>query len=155
MINQRSKIATMIMFVIALGFLVYGGFKYFSEKAKYDDLVKSCSEQADAEVLSSDPYTVTRRKRVSKYNKKKITETYYLTTVKYTVDGKDYTCKHDSKTSFPVGAMTTVKYDPSDPGRSFVGSMPMNSYQTHLKTMIVGGVLALAGVVTLFKNRGH
>ena len=155
MSTDRNKIVVIIMFVIALGFLGYGSFRYFTEKAKYDDLIKSCTEQADAQVISCDSHKVTRHQRVSKHHSKKITETYYLTTVSFTVDGKEYTCKHDSKTDFQVGAMTTVKYDPSDPERSFVGSVPVNTYDTYMKSMIVGAVIAVTGVATFFKSRGR
>ena len=151
--SKNNPIVVIILFVIALGFVGYGAFNYFTEKAKYDDLIKSCTATTDGEVISCESHIVKETTRVSKHNTKTVSHTYYLTKASFKVDGKEYICELDSKTEFPVGAMTQLQYDPSDPYKRFIGSSPMNTYQNYLRPMIIGGVLALGGVVTLIRMR--
>lgn len=153
MMSKRNPIVVIILLVLALVFAAYGSIRYFTGKAKYDDLIASCTAQADAEVISCDSHIVKETKRVSKHSTKTVSHTYYLTKAQFTVDGKQYVCEEDSTVEFPVGALTTIQYDPSDPERNFIGSAPMNDYQNYLRPMIIGGVLALAGVGTLLKMR--
>lgn len=152
MFKERGMIVTVILFVIALGFAGYGTFRYFQEKSIYDDLVKSCTAEADGIVESCESHVVTSHKRVSKHHTKTVKTTYYLTKVSFEADGKQYICEYDSTVEFPVNSMTTVKYDPSDPDKSYLGSNPVNTYSSHLRTILVGAVLAVAGVVTIFKK---
>ena len=153
--RRINPIVIVVIFITALGFAAYGGYKYFTKKAVYDDLVKSCTVQADAQVISCESHQVTKTKRVSKHHTKTYHETWYLTNASFMVDGKEYICKYDSKTDFPVGSMTTIKYDPNDPDKSFIGSNPQDNYSEYMKFMIVGAVLAISGIVSFIKYKGQ
>lgn len=146
-------VVAIIMFVVALGFVVYGAFNYVSKKKEYDDLLASCTETVNGDVISCDSHVVTTRQRVSKHHTKTVSTTYYLTKVSFKVDGKEYICTYDSKSEFPVGSMTQLQYDPNDPDRCFVGSNPVDNYSSYMRPMIVGAVLAISGVVTLFARK--
>ena len=87
---QSRKYVGLIIAVIGLAVMIFNGVSYFQLKGEYDDLVKSCTEKVNGVVTSCDPYTVKRRKRISKHSHKTVTETYYKTTVSFEVNGEEF-----------------------------------------------------------------
>ena len=72
----------------------------------------------------------------------------YITTIKYTVDGKDYTRTLDSYSpDYKVGKEVEVKYDPKNPGT--VHSSPVFGYVI----MVIGGAILIFVIVWTFKDK--
>ena len=72
----------------------------------------------------------------------------YITTIKYTVDGKDYTRTFDFYSpDYKVGKEVEVKYDPKDPGT--VHSTPVFGYVI----MGIGGAILLFVIVWTVKDK--
>ena len=153
--GQIRKYAALIIFVTGLVMAGVNLFGYFRAKKEYEDLIARCSETIDGEVVSCDSYTVKKRKRISKHNYNTYTETRYKTTVSYTVDGKGYSMVYDSTSSFPVGAMTQLKYDPNDPSTSFLGSTPPSNYNSRIAMIITSGFISLVGIAAFLKLRNQ
>lgn len=118
------------IFALILGILVVGLGVYLSfiQSAGY--------EKATATIISieEDPNYIPDTQTEN--------DKQYVVTVKYTVDGKDYTRVLDSySSSYEVGKEVEVRYNPKDPGT--VHSSPVFGYVF----MAIGGVIVIIAII--------
>ena len=93
------KIVAAVIAALALTFGVY--LTFFQSSGYVDGTATIVSIEEDPDYIP-DP--------------DKKNDVQYITTVKYTVDGKEYTTKLDSYSpSYKVGSEVKIKYDPNDP----------------------------------------
>ena len=154
-IKRISSVVLLVISVVAFGI---SGFLYLREEHRVDDLKKSCTAETEGIIISIDKHTEAHSEHVTAHTTKQVKETYYLTKYDYTVDGQQYTLSEDIRTTYPpsVGAMTTVRYDPSDPEKAYTGSVPMSESNKYLRFMIPSGVLGavmLISVISMLKRR--
>ena len=88
-------------------------------------------------------------KAVETKDNEKHTYTHYYPTVKYTVDGKEYTGALDLEGPNAIGAEIDIQYDPADPSK-------VHSYSpgTVIACFVVGGLLLLLAII-LFVRVAH
>ncbi len=125
------KIFAAIIAVIALGFGVYSTF-----------FKSSGFETATAEIVSikEDPDYIPDADNPD--------DVQYITTAKYTVNGKEYTVKLDSYApDYKVGGKVEIKYDPNDPSKVTSG------FGIGIYAMIIGGVILLVIVFLTVKKK--
>lgn len=134
MISFKGPGFKIFMTVVAAAALIIGTYLTFFHSAGY--------EKATAQIVSiekdpnyvPDPNTENDEKRI--------------VTVKYTVDGKEYTRQLDSDSpSYKVGGEVEVQYDPKDPGTVHSGP------GIGIYAMIAGGGILLIIVVLTVKKR--
>lgn len=125
------KIIAAVIAVIALGFGVYSTF------------IKSTGyETTTATIVSieEDPDYIP--------NADNENDVQYITTAKYTVNGKEYTAKLDTYApDYKVGGKVEIKYDPSDPSKITSG------FGIGIYAMIIGGVILLVIVILTVKKK--
>ena len=75
------------------------------------------------------------------------TYTDYYPTVKYTVDGKEYTGALDLSGSNAIGAEIDIQYDPADPSK-------VHSYSPvhFIACFVVGGLLLLLAIILFVRG---
>ena len=124
------KIMAIVLAVIALG---AGIWMTFIQSAGFQSTKATIISIEDDPDYVPDPNTENDKQRI--------------VTVKYTVDGKDYTRTLDSYSStYQVGSEVDVQYDPKDPGT--VHSSPIFG----IVLMIIGGVIVLILIIVTVKK---
>ena len=125
------KIFALILAVIALGAGVYISFFQSAGFEKTTATIISIEDDPDYTPNHDDPNDRQR-----------------IVTIKYTVDGKDYTRKLDSDSpDYSVGKEVEVRYDPKNPGT--VHSTPIFGYVF----MGIGGVIIVAVIIWIVKDK--
>lgn len=125
------RILAVILAVIALGAGIYISFFQSAGFEKTTATIVSIEDDPD---YVPDPNNANDRQRI--------------VTIKYSVDGKEYTRKLDSDSpSYQVGGEVEVRYDPKNPGT--VHSTPIFGYIF----MAIGGVILLFVIVTAVKEK--
>ena len=125
------KIIAAILAVAALGAGIY--FTFFQSAGYVDGTATIISIEEDPDYIP-DPDTSG--------------DAQYIVTVKYTVDGKEYTRKLDSYSpSYKVGGTVDIKYDPKNPEKISSG------FGFGIYLMIAGGVILLIVIFTIVRKR--
>ena len=125
------RIFAAIIAVIALGFGVYSTFFMSAGYETTTATIVSIKEDPD---YIPDPETEN--------------DVQYITTAKYTVDGKEYTTNLDSYSpDYKVGGTVEIKYDPSDPSKMTSG------FGIGIYFMIAGGVILLIIIFVTVKGK--
>ena len=124
MISLKGPALKIIAAIIAVLALAFGVYSTFFQSAGYvDGTATIVSIEEDPDYIP-DP--------------DKKNDVQYIATVKYTVDGKEYTAKLDSyDPSYKVGGDVKIKYDPNDPAKLTSG------FGFGIYLMIAGGVILL------------
>ena len=153
--EKIKRIVPVILLAVSLAAFGISGVLYLLEEHRVKDLKTSCTAQTEGIIVSLDKHTEAHSEHVTAHTYKQVKETYYLTKYDYTVDGKKYTLSEDIRTTYPpnVGAMTTIKYDPSDPEKAYTGSVPNNNSNRYLRFMIPSGVLAAVALLSIISMR--
>ncbi len=116
------EIIILLLALVALGAGVYNGF------IKSRGYVKSKG-------------TIISVRAVERVDNEHHTYTHYYPTVKYTVDGKEYTGALDLEGPNEIGAEMDIQYDPADPSK-------VHSYspKTVILCFVVGGLMLLFAI---------
>ena len=124
------EIIILLLALVALGTGVYYGF------IKSRGYVKSKG-------------TIISVRAVERVDNEHHTYTHYYPTVKYTVDGKEYTGALDLEGPNAIGAEIDIQYDPADPSK-------VHSYspKTVILCFVVGGLMLLLAII-LFVRVAH
>ena len=133
MISLKGPGLKIFAAIIAVAALAFGIYSTFFQSAGYVDgtaVIVSIEEDPD---YVPDPNIVN--------------DMQYVVTVKYTVDGREYTSRLDSyDPSYKIGGEVAVKYDPKDPSKINPGS----GFGVYI--MIVGAVILVLVVFLTVKN---
>lgn len=134
MISFKGPGVKIFMAIIAAAALIFGTYLTFFHSAGYEKATATIvSIEKDPDYVP-DPNVSNDEKRI--------------VTVKYSVDGKDYTRQLDSDSpSYQVGGQVEVQYDPKDPATVHSGS------GIGIYAMIAGGGILLIIIVLTVKKR--
>ena len=125
------RIFAAIIAVIALGAGIY--FTFFQSAGFVDGTATIVSIEEDPDYIP-DPNSEN--------------DVQYIVTVKYTVDGKEYTSRLNSyDPSYKVGGEVAIKYDPKDPTKLTSG------FGFGIYIMIAGGVILLLVIFVTIKEK--
>ena len=120
--------------IIALAALVFGVYSTFFRSAGYVDGTATIVSIEEDPNYIPDPETSN--------------DVQYITTVKYTVDGKEYTTELNSHApSYKVGGEVKIKYDPNDPSKITSG------FGIGIYLMIAGAVILLLILFLTIKQK--
>ena len=78
----------------------------------------------------------------------------YIITLDYEVEGKKYILDYPSASEYPVGCVTPVTYDPSDPASAHIGSNAQFDNRVYIYVSMGGTAAAVLALALLLKNLG-
>lgn len=77
----------------------------------------------------------------------------YTVTIRYVIDGIEYTLVDYSNTDYPVNCITPVNYDPADPHSAHTGGAQFDN-RTYKAFFMGGTMAAIVGLVLLLNTLG-
>lgn len=78
----------------------------------------------------------------------------YIITLDYEVGGKQYTLEYPSASEYPVGSVTPVTYDPSDPTSAHIGINAQFDNRVYTIVTMGGAAAALTALILLLYGMG-
>jgi len=78
----------------------------------------------------------------------------YIITVDYEVGGRKYVLEYGSASQYPVGSVTPVTYDPSDPTSAHIGFNAQFDNRVYIYVGMGGAAAAVLALVLLLKGMG-
>lgn len=134
MISIKGPALKIVAAIVGLAALIFGIYSTFFMSSGYKTTTATIVSIEEDPDYVPDPNTSNDKQ--------------YITTAKYTVDGKEYTTKLDTYApDYKVGGTVEIRYDPKDPAKMTSG------FAFGIFFMIAGGVIVLAVIILTVKKK--